>query len=49
MCVQKDQTRDWKQKKYWSYSQNQHKKRPKPVVWLKLGMRCQKTEKITFL
>jgi hypothetical protein len=48
MCVQKEQTWDWKLKNI-KVTQNQLKKGPKPLVWLKLGMRCQKTEKNTLL
>ncbi len=48
MCVQKEQTWDWKQKNI-KVTQNQLIKGQKHLVWLKLGMRCQKTEKNTLL
>jgi hypothetical protein len=36
-------------KKNIKVTQNQLQKGPKHLVWLKLGMRCQKTEKNTLL
>lgn len=48
-CVYKKNKLEIENKKNIKVTQNQLQKGPKHLVWLKLGMRCQKTEKNTLL